>query len=79
MKFAEQVEERTNGAIKVDIFPAGQLGDETSVFELMKAGAADINLATVGVYASFVPAMDMFNLPFLFTDADEAERFLESP
>ena len=46
-KFAQQVEERTEGRITVRIYPASQLGDWEEVFELLTQGSVDLALQSM--------------------------------
>ena len=38
VEFAKKVAEKTNGAVQVDIFPAGQLGNDSKILEGIKLG-----------------------------------------
>ena len=46
-KFAQQVEERTEGRITVRIYPASQLGDWEEVFELLTQGSVDLAIQSM--------------------------------
>ncbi|HCR39063.1 MAG TPA: DctP protein, partial [Synergistaceae bacterium] len=43
-KFAELVEQKTNGQVKINIFPNNQLGDWTETFELISRGVVEMGL-----------------------------------
>lgn len=45
--FAEEVTEATGGTVKFDIYPASQLGDYTTVMEMVMVGDVDIQVSTV--------------------------------
>lgn len=72
VKFANLVRERSKGAINIRIYPSAQLGDTREIAELTKAGTIDMALLTAGIAASFVPSFNLFGLPFLFSDVDQA-------
>lgn len=78
-KFAELVEEKTNGTVKINVFPASQLGNERDLMEGMQLGTIDFVVTSLGVAASFVPESDLFNLPFLFKDADHFVEVARGP
>ncbi len=78
-KFAELVEEKTNGTVKINVYPASQLGDERDLMEGMQLGTIDFVITSLGVAASFVPESDLFNLPFLFKDADHFVEVARGP
>jgi tripartite ATP-independent transporter DctP family solute receptor len=76
-KFKAEVEKATNGSVKVEIFPNGQLGDEGSVLKSIQAGS--IGMATVAnaTLSDFTPELHLFNLPFLFETRDQAYKVLD--
>jgi tripartite ATP-independent transporter DctP family solute receptor len=77
LKFAEEVDRLSEGKMKIDIFPAAQLGEEISTMEQLKQGAIDIVLT--GVSDSFVPETGVFILPFLFENGAHADKVLNGP
>ena len=42
--FAEQVAEMSNGRIEIDVFPAGQLGDEKTAYQTIQMGGGAIDI-----------------------------------
>ena len=75
----EVVAEATNGLVEVQIFPSGQLGSEEQVNEMLQTGTVAFNAASAGGLAGFVPSVELFNLPFIFRDADHMYRVLDGP
>jgi C4-dicarboxylate-binding protein DctP len=71
-KFAELLEERTDGRIKVEVFPDSQLGADREITEQMQSGAIQMNAPFTGVLPSFVKQFEAFDLPYLFKDRDVA-------
>ena len=71
-KFAELIEERTNGQIKVEIYPDSQLGSDREITEQMQSGTIQMNAPFTGVLPSFVPQFQVFDLPFLFDNREVA-------
>ena len=78
-KFKEFVEKGTNGRVTVQIFPAGQLGNEREIIEGVKLGTIEVGLVASAPLAGFSSAFLLFDLPFLFTDAAHARRVLDGP
>lgn len=70
--FAELIEEKTDGQIKVEIYPDSQLGSDREITEQMQSGTVDMNAPFTGVLPSFVPLFQVFDLPFLYDDKDDA-------
>jgi tripartite ATP-independent transporter DctP family solute receptor len=75
-KFAELVTQRTNGRIKIDVFPSAQLGDEKSVIEQVQLGAIEFTRISSGPLAEFNKAFGVFSLPYVFDSDDHLWKFL---
>jgi TRAP-type C4-dicarboxylate transport system substrate-binding protein len=75
-QFAEEVGVRTGGEVNIQVFPGGQLGDYTAVFEEVRAGT--IEMAMSGITSTFDPRIDFRNMPYLTNGWDQA-RELNSP
>ena len=58
--------EKSGGTLDIQIYPAGQLFNDKNMNDALISGGVDMGLNTVGRWASIVPAMDVFDLPFLF-------------
>lgn len=74
-KWAADVEEASGGSIGVDIFPSMQLGGTPP--ELMDQaidGVADVVWTVVGYTPGRFPSTEVFELPFMVTDARAASR-----
>jgi TRAP-type transport system periplasmic protein len=77
LKWAELVAERTNGRVKIEVFPSLQLGSEPQMLEGMRIGTVDGGVLTDGNFQAVVPDFAAINLPFAFENYDEAHLFLE--
>jgi tripartite ATP-independent transporter DctP family solute receptor len=75
--FKKIVEEKTNGNIKVEIYPNNQLGESRSVLEGIQLGTVQMAQVT-GPMLSFVPELVVFELPFLFRDRDHMYAVMDS-
>lgn len=78
-QFAKRVEERTQGKVKVTIFPANQLGSPPEQAQQIKLGAIDMGLPTQGQLDKFEKAFAVVMLPFAFENAAHAYRVLDGP
>lgn len=67
--FKNAVEQKSNGSIKVTVYPNGQLGNLREAVEGLQMGTIDITAANSSVIANFCPNVSVFDLPFLF-DSD---------
>jgi len=77
-KFAELVEERTDGRIKIEVYPGGVLGDESSTIEQVQFGAIDFVRTSITPMANFEPAMNVLSLPYLYPSEEYMFQVLQS-
>lgn len=78
-QFAEAVEKRTNGQIKIQIFPNNVLGSPPEQAEQVKMGATDMGLPTQGQFDKWIKALGVVMLPFAYDDYDHVHRTLDGP
>lgn len=76
-KFAELVEERSNGSIKVEVYTDGQLGNDLDVISGLKAGTIQASNISTAPLATTFPKLNAFDLPFLFEDYENAYQVLD--
>lgn len=72
LRIKQKIEEGTNGKIKVDIFPAGQLGDFILVTDELIKGT--IEMAYISIVDRFDPRMAAGYLPFICDSYDHMEK-----
>ncbi len=73
------VEARTSGRVRVAVFPDAQLGGNGSMTNSVKAGTLEAVVCPVSIISSAVPELDVFCLPFLYTDMLGALRTANGP
>jgi tripartite ATP-independent transporter DctP family solute receptor len=78
-QFASRVETRTNGAIKINIFPNNALGGPPEQAQGIKLGTIDMGLPTQGQLDKFDTAFAAVLLPFVFDNAAHVYRVLDGP
>lgn len=76
-KFAELVNEKTNGRIQIEVYHGAQLGDEKSVLEQMQFGAIDFSRVSLSPLAEFAPQLNVLQLPYLYRDGEHMWKVLE--
>ncbi|MBZ5487695.1 DctP family TRAP transporter solute-binding subunit [Halomonas aquamarina] len=76
-RFQEILDEQSDGAVSVEIFPNASLGDERTLLEGMQIGTVDMGVITNGPVANFVDEFSVFELPFLFPTAEAAYDVLD--
>ena len=77
-RLKEQVEERTNGEVVIEVFHNSQLGDTRDMLDQARAGANVGTVTDVARLASFVPELAVLSAPFLFDDFEDADKFAQS-
>jgi len=78
LRFAERVSERSQGKLKMDVFPQGQLGGNKEQYELMKQGANVVVLGDPSSVGDFVPDFGVLNGPYLLKQVGEFKKLLAS-
>jgi len=77
-KFKTAVENRTNGEIKVKLFPSNALGNDVEATQQMQFGAIQGGIIPTAKLSNFVPALQLIDLPFLFPSPAVAHKVLDS-
>jgi tripartite ATP-independent transporter DctP family solute receptor len=78
-KFAEIVDKESAGAIKVEVYTDGVLGDDRRTLEGLQLGSIQGTTVSTGPIAAFSPKIGVFDLPFLFKDKAAAFKILDGP
>jgi len=76
-QFAGRVEERTGGAVKINIFPNNVLGGPPEQAQQIKLGTIDIGLPTQGQLDKYDKAFAAVMLPFIWDGPQHAFRVLD--
>ncbi len=76
--FAELAEEKSDGALRFDLYPNGQLGSEREAIELTQTGAVDATKVSATALESFSPVYALFSIPYLFSGQDHYYEVMES-
>lgn len=79
LKMGEDLEKRSGGKLKLEIYPSQQLGTERECLELLQIGSLDMTKVSVGVLENFAPKMKVLGLPFLFRDRQHSFDVLDGP
>jgi len=79
-EFAKLVNQYTNGEIRVDVYPGGELSsDEKVIIEQVKVGVIHFARVSSGALGAFNPQMNVFGLPYLFDSKEHMWAFLNGP
>ncbi len=76
-KFKELVEKNSNGKIKVEIYPNGELGGEREMLEMVLLGDLTMVAPSSAPLEAISQGIVLWDLPFLFKDHETAYRVLD--
>ncbi|MBP5981733.1 MAG: TRAP transporter substrate-binding protein [Halomonas sp.] len=75
--FAELVEEKTDGELRVDVGGNAQYGDDMEALTLMRMGTLAFSTNSQGATSSVVPQFSVLGLPFLFDSLPAAWEVMD--
>ncbi len=78
-RFADDIAKRTGGKYQMQIFVNGALGTALNLANSLQTGILDGAILTSGFLESFVPTVQVVDLPFVFKDSDSAAKILDGP
>jgi TRAP-type C4-dicarboxylate transport system substrate-binding protein len=79
VKMGEDLENISDGKMRLMIYPSQQLGTERECLELLQIGSLDMTKVSVGVLENFAPDLRVLGLPFLFRDREHSFSVLDGP
>jgi len=74
LRFKAIVEASSGGKYKVDLFPAGQLGDEQKMVKDARRGSIDGAVVAVNNITPFAKSVGILTLPYLMQSFDDAVK-----
>lgn len=74
---AKRVRELTNGRVEVIVYPNSQLYGDGEEIKALKLGNVHIAMPSFSKFTGMVPEMQLFDLPFLFRDANHVHAVLD--
>ncbi len=75
--FADLVNERSDGRIRIMVYTNGELGREADVIRQMKYGGVDFTRVSLSQVAEVYPDLNILQMPYLYNDADHMWRVLD--
>jgi tripartite ATP-independent transporter DctP family solute receptor len=79
LDFAKRVEARSNGQIKVRVFPNGALGNDGTLVTGVRSGTIDIGVTGNPFLTGISPNLNVLDLPYLFENEAQAFKVLDGP
>ena len=78
-KFADIVAAKSGGKMKVNLFPGGVLGGDAPTVSALQGGTVEITVLNSGILASQVKDFEVYDFPFMFASAKEADAVVDGP
>lgn len=78
-KFSQLVDEKTGGAVKVDVFHSSQLGNEREMIEGLQLGTLDMTVVSTAPLSGFSSQFLVFDLPYIFKTPKGAHSTVDGP
>ena len=72
-KFAELVAAKSGKKISVKLFPGGTLGGDLQTVSALQGGTVEMTVLNAGILTAQVKEFAVFDFPFLFNNAQEAD------
>ena len=76
--FADTVNERMKGKVRVEVYPNSQLFNDDKVLEAMLLGDVHMAAPSLSKFEKYTKKFRIFDLPFLFEDVAAVDRFQSS-
>jgi len=77
LEFKDYVERHTKGGIKVEIYPANQLGSMRAIMDMTKLGTIQGATCYSAVATMFLPEIELIYIPFVFPSPEIAWRVFD--
>jgi tripartite ATP-independent transporter DctP family solute receptor len=78
-RLKERVEAQSNGRLKIEVYPASQLGNNQRMIEGVQLGTQEATIQPPEFVFGLDPRYVVLSLPYLFDTADEANKVLATP
>ena len=75
--FADLVEEKTNGTVKIEVYLDGMLGTENETIDQVHAGTLDLARINTSALSSTADEVGVFTLPYIFTSTEQKYKVLD--
>lgn len=78
-RMAEIAAKKSNGQIKISVFPQAQLGGEVKMIQAARTGGLDMLITAQAPLTNTVKAYSLFDVPYLFDSVEQANKVLTGP
>ena len=74
-----RLEEKSDGKIRIQLYPSGQLGGERECLELLQIGSLDITKVSAAVLENFIEEYKVLSIPYIFRDRQHSYDVFDGP
>ncbi len=74
---AQQVAAKSNGKLRLQIYPNQQLGSERQLLELLQIGSVAMTKVSGAVMENFAPNYEVLSIPYIFRDKAHLNKTLD--
>lgn len=74
-KFADLVKDKSDGRIRVQLFPGSILGSDRVMIEGAQRGTLEVGVSSTPNLASFTPLFQVFDLPYITSPAKQEQLY----
>ncbi|MFN2332087.1 MAG: DctP family TRAP transporter solute-binding subunit [Halomonas sp.] len=75
--FKQLVETASNGELLIEVYPAGQLGEDANVINQVSQGIVESTISSAGGIAEHYPRIGIFDIPFAFPNIGVATEVID--
>jgi TRAP-type transport system periplasmic protein len=75
-RFSDAINRRSNGQLKIEVYPNGQLAKQQETIDGLVSGIIDFGIQATSFVAPLFSRYQVFDLPFLFKSVDAVYRVL---
>jgi TRAP-type transport system periplasmic protein len=76
-KFAELVQAKSGGKMKVNLFFGATLGSDQAITTSVQGGTVEMSVMNSGILASLAKELAIFDFPFLFANEKESDAIVD--
>lgn len=78
-KFAQLLEQKTEGKFKASLFPNSQLGSEQETVQNCRLGTLDLSVVAINNVTPFSPKVGLLTLPYMILSLEDAYTLTQGP
>ena len=75
--WADEVEEKTGGKIKIEVYESNTLGSQADMLDGLKMGTIELSFNSPATMSAAVPQLGVLDLPYIFTSKEQAYKVLD--